>query len=84
MRWVLILIAIAGIFGAIVARSPGLLGLCLLITFLGGIGAVFAFAQARIEGSARPETLTELDAATFKAALSERTSAAEERTTRPS
>lgn len=80
MRWVLVLLSIAGFFAAFLSRTPGLLGLCLLLGFACAIAAVFAFAHARIEGNARPETLNEADLLAYKATLSTNSSAAQDRT----
>lgn len=84
MRWVLLLIAIVGFFGAFLARTPGILGLCLALGFIGALGTVFAVAQARIEGSARPETLNEVDMNALKATLPTELSTARDRTHTPS
>ena len=55
-RVLLFLLAIAGFAIAFTAKTPGLLGLGLLIGFAGLLGFVLALAAARVSASARPDT----------------------------
>jgi hypothetical protein len=56
MRWILLLIAFVGFSVAFAARTPGLMGVGLLLGFVGLFAALFAFAAARIAATARPDT----------------------------
>jgi hypothetical protein len=55
-RVLLLLLTIAGFAIAFMAKSPGLLGLGLLLGFAGLFGFVLALAAARVSASARPDT----------------------------
>ena len=55
-RVLLFVLAIAGFAIAFAAKSPGLLGLGLLLGFAGLLGFVLALAAARVSASARPDT----------------------------
>ncbi|HET6632623.1 MAG TPA: hypothetical protein VFG73_07950 [Rhodanobacteraceae bacterium] len=69
MRWLLALVALIGYIFAWRADSPGLLGLGLAIGVLFTFAAVLAFAQLRITGSAREETLTTAQMEALKQAV---------------
>lgn len=56
MRFVWLLLMIGGIALAVMTRNPALLGLGLFVAFVGGLCAVFSFAAARIESTARPDS----------------------------
>jgi hypothetical protein len=56
MRFVWLLLTIGGIALAITTRNPALLALGLFVAFVGGLFAVFTFAAARIESTARPDS----------------------------
>lgn len=56
LRILLLVVMMAGFALAFIARSPGLLGLGLLLGMFGLGGFVLGLAAARVAGSARPET----------------------------
>ncbi|TDR47475.1 hypothetical protein DFR29_102135 [Tahibacter aquaticus] len=56
MRFFWLLLTLGGIGVAFVAKTPGLLGLALAVSFIAGICAVFTFAAARIDSNSRPES----------------------------
>lgn len=56
MRFFWLLLTLGGVALAIFANHVGLLALGLLLALVGGFCAVFAFAAARIESSARPDS----------------------------
>jgi len=63
MRWIMLLAALFGFALAFAAKTPGLLGLGLLIGFLCSFISLFGFAAARIASTSRPEVamLTDKD-----------------------
>ena len=69
MRWLLLALTVFGLLLALSAHTPGRLGLGLALLLLGALASVFAFAQARIRGSARDEQLSDQQIAALKAAL---------------
>lgn len=69
MRWILAAVALLGLLIALTTRTPGWMGLGVLLALFGAIAAVFAFAQARIDASSRPEQLSDGEIAALKAAL---------------
>jgi len=71
MRWILLLLAVFGIALAVSAKTPGLLGLGLLLGFGCLFLALFAFAAARIASTARPDAtlLTDKDINALRASL---------------
>lgn len=69
MRWILTALALLGLLIALTTRSPGWMGLGILLLLGGAIAAAFAFAQARIDASSRPEHLSDAEIAALKAAL---------------
>ncbi len=71
MRWLLLVVSIAGFSIAFATKSAGVLGLGLLLGFGGLIGAFFGFAAARVAASARPDAalLTDRDIATLRASI---------------
>lgn len=54
-RWILISMALIGLIMAIFTRSPGVLGLGLLMCFVGALGTVFSIAGERVSNNARPD-----------------------------
>ena len=56
MRFVWLLLLFGGIALAIFTNNPLLLGLGLLVALISGFCAVFAFAAARIDSTARPDS----------------------------
>lgn len=56
MRFVWLLLMLGAIAFAILTRHPGILAACLFVAFVSGLFAVFAFAAARIESTARPDS----------------------------
>ncbi len=71
MRWLFLVVSIAWFSVAYVAKSPGALGVAILIGVIGLVGAFLAFAQARIEATARPDAamLSDKDIATLQSAV---------------
>ena len=61
-RWIMLGLTILGFAIVFTTRSPGLLGLGILIGLVGFIGFVFALAADRVSASARPEaTIASVD-----------------------
>ena len=56
MRFFWLLLTAGGIAISFMAKTPGLLGLALVVTFVAGLCAVFTFAAARIESTSRPDS----------------------------
>jgi len=56
MRFVWLLLMIACVVVAFATRNPAVLAASLFIGFVSGLCAVFAFAAARIESTARPDS----------------------------
>jgi len=56
MRIVWLLLMFGGIALVFTTNHPGVLGFGLLLTFVSGFCAVSAFAAARIESTARPDS----------------------------
>lgn len=69
MRWLLLLIALTGLFGTVASDTAGMFTLSLVAFILGSLAAAFAFAQARIEGNARPESISQVDMEALKRSL---------------
>ena len=71
MRWILLLFAVVGFTLGFSAKTPGMLGLGLLV----GIGCLFAslmgFAAERVASSARPDAalLTDKDISVLRASI---------------
>ena len=57
MRWVWIALSMFGFALAWAARTPGWLGIGLLLGFGALFAALFAFAAARIEAVSRPDAM---------------------------
>lgn len=61
-RWIMLGLTILGFAIVFTTRSPGLLGLGMLLGLAGFIGFVFALAADRVSASARPEaTIASVD-----------------------
>ena len=56
MRWLMLGLTILGFALAFIARTPGVLGVGLLLGFVGLFGLVFSIAADRVASSARPDT----------------------------
>ncbi|MEP6484817.1 MAG: hypothetical protein ABJB01_10230 [Rudaea sp.] len=71
MRWLMLLFSIAGFSFAYVARTPEMLGLSLLVGFIGLVGAFLGFAAARVAATARPDAalLTDADISALRASM---------------
>lgn len=54
-RWITLGLTLLGFALVFSTKSPGLLGLGLLLSLVGIVGFVFALAAARVSASARPE-----------------------------
>ena len=54
-RWIMLVVTLLGLVLTFGAKTPGLLGIGLLLTLIGVIGFVFALAADRIAANARPE-----------------------------
>lgn|SRR5690606_2264557 len=55
-RWIMIALTVTGLVMAILTRSPGVLGLALVMTVVGLFGTVFSLAADRISASSRPDS----------------------------
>ncbi|MGA7295923.1 MAG: hypothetical protein WBW92_00250 [Rhodanobacteraceae bacterium] len=73
MRWILLVIAVAGLFGSWWSTSPVWFGLGLATGILASIAAALAFAQARIENSAQPEFMTDPEIEALRSAVRQKT-----------
>jgi hypothetical protein len=71
MRWVVLLLALAGFALGFSSRSPGLMGLGFVLGFVFLVAAFFAFAAARVAENSRPDSalLTDKDIATLRASM---------------
>jgi hypothetical protein len=71
MRWVLLLLALVGFALGFSSRSPGSMGLGLVLGFAFLVAAFFAFAAARVAENSRPDSalLTDKDIATLRASM---------------
>ena len=69
MRWIMLGLTILGFGLAFIARTPGILGIGLLLGFVGLFGMVFSMAADRIASRARSEAsmLTSEDLAALRA-----------------
>jgi disulfide bond formation protein DsbB len=54
-RWIMLVVTILGLVLSFGAKTPGLLGIGLLLVLIGVVGFVFAMAADRIAANARPE-----------------------------
>jgi len=54
-RWIMISLTLIGLLMAILTRSPGVLGLALLMCFVGAVGTVFSIAAERVSANSRPD-----------------------------
>lgn len=59
MRWLLLLVAVWGLFGSWWLASPFWFGFGLVTGILASVAAAIAFAQARIENSTQPEFMSD-------------------------
>lgn len=71
MRWILLVVAVFGFGLTFAAKTPGLMGIGLLVGFIGLLGALFAFAAARIAATSRPDAvlLSDKDINTLRTSL---------------
>lgn len=71
MRWILLLLALGAFALAFSTKSPGLMGLCLIVGFVAMFIALFAFAAAKIEATSRPDVtlLTDKDISALRASV---------------
>ncbi len=69
MRWILLVVAVAGLFGSWWSSSPVWFGIGLAVGILASIAAALAFAQARIENSAQPEFMTDPEIEALRSAV---------------
>ena len=56
MRWLLLVLTIAGFTLTFMAKGPLLLAIGLVLGFVGFLGFIFALAADRVSAAARPET----------------------------
>jgi hypothetical protein len=56
MRWLLLVFTIVGFTLTFMAKGPVLLGIGLVLGFVGFFGFIFALAADRVSAAARPET----------------------------
>lgn len=56
MRWLMLAIAILGFAMVFVTRSPVVLGVGLVLGFVGVFGLVFSLAADRVSATARPDS----------------------------
>ena len=56
MRWLLVVLMVAGFTLTFLAKGPALLAIGLAMGFVGFFGLVFALAADRVSASSRPET----------------------------
>ncbi|HOX71794.1 hypothetical protein [Dokdonella sp.] len=54
-RWIMIAITLLGLVIALLTRSPGLLGIALLMMLVGLCGTVFSLAAERVSANTRPD-----------------------------
>jgi hypothetical protein len=66
MRWILLAATALSVLLCCTRHSGGAMAAWLLLAILGSIATVFAFAQARIDASAREETLSDYDLARLR------------------
>jgi len=71
MRWVFLLVGMFGFAVVFSAKTPGGLGLGLVVGFVGLFGALLGFAAARIASSAQPDAalLTDKDISALRASM---------------
>ena len=71
MRWVFLLVGMFGFAVVFSAKTPGALGLGLVVGFVGLFGALLGFAAARIASSAQPDAalLTDKDITALRASM---------------
>lgn len=55
MRWLMIVLSLLGLFLALTTRSPGVMGLSLVMLVVGLFGVVLSVAADRISANARPD-----------------------------
>jgi len=71
MRWVFLLIGMFGFAVVFSAKTPGALGLGLVVGFIGLFAALLGFAAVRIASSAQPDAalLTDKDITALRASV---------------
>ncbi|HPW02741.1 MAG: hypothetical protein WBC13_14785 [Dokdonella sp.] len=55
VRWLMIVLSLLGLFLALTTRSPGVMGLSLVMLVVGLFGIVLSVAAGRISANARPD-----------------------------
>jgi|GEM_PF-5325690 len=61
MRWILLLLAVAGFVVVFTTKSPGVLGIALAVAVFCSFGFVLSLAAARISANAQPESMLIVD-----------------------
>ena len=61
MRWLLLVLTVLAIALCCTRHSAGAMGWWLFVSCVGALATALAFAQARIAGNARSESLSEYD-----------------------
>jgi drug/metabolite transporter (DMT)-like permease len=56
LRWLMLALIVVGLVLTFTAKGPGLLGIGLLVGFVGLFGVVFSIAADRVSASARPDS----------------------------
>lgn len=71
MRWILLFVAILSFAVVFTAKTPGLLGLGLVLGFVCLFGSLFGFAAERVASIARPDAvlLTDKDINVLRASM---------------
>ncbi|HMM67911.1 MAG TPA: hypothetical protein PKC03_13315 [Dokdonella sp.] len=54
-RWIMIAMTVLGLIIAFITRSPGVLGIAILMVLIGMFGTVMSLAAERVSAKARPD-----------------------------